>query len=84
MAGNAPIVGPKRHDHELPGVATTMKDDRSFHLSRIYAKGWNAAKALSSDYLAELDAKSIAAMNPYRIEDERRRWKEGFAAAAIR
>ncbi len=68
----------------MSGVSTTMKNDQSFALSRIYAKGWNAAKAVSPDRLGELDAKNIAAMNPYRIEDERRRWQEGFAAGAIR
>ncbi len=83
MAGKAPLVA-KRQENQSSSDSTVMKIDQSFNLSRIYAKGWNAAKALSSDRLGELDAKSIAAMNPYRIEDERRRWQEGFAAAAIR
>ena len=59
-----------------------MSNDQSFRLSRIYAKGWNAAKALSSDNLLDLDAEKIAAMNPYRQEDERLRWAEGFAGGA--
>ncbi|HEY5048270.1 MAG TPA: hypothetical protein VII49_09640 [Rhizomicrobium sp.] len=51
-------------------------------MSRIYATGWNAAKALSTDCLADLDADKIAAMNPYRNDDERRRWNEGFEGGA--
>ena len=61
-----------------------MNSDRSFLLSRIYAKGWNKAKALSSDTLLDLDSEKIAAMNPYRLEDERSRWTEGFAGGALR
>jgi hypothetical protein len=61
-----------------------MNAERSFHLSRIYAKGWNAAKAMTSDELSDLSAAEIANLNPYRQEDERHRWREGFAGGAIR
>jgi hypothetical protein len=61
-----------------------MTNNPSFDLSRIYAKGWNAAKALSSDDLLDLSAERLSAMNPYRLEEERRRWREGFAAGAIK
>ena len=61
-----------------------MNTDQSFNLSRIYAKGWNAAKAMTSDELLDLDAKKIAELNPYRQEDERKRWREGFAGGSIR
>jgi len=63
-------------------TANKMENDHSFRLSRIYATGWNAAKALSTDCLADLDADKIAAMNPYRNDDERRRWNEGFEGGA--
>lgn len=83
MAGKTPLVA-KRQVHQLSSTSTIMKSDHSFQLSRIYAKGWNMAKALSSDRLDGLDEQGIAAMNPYRIEDERRRWQQGFAAGALR
>jgi hypothetical protein len=61
-----------------------MNTDQSFNLSRIYAKGWNAAKAMTSDDLQDLSAEKLVAMNPYRAEDERKRWAEGFACGAIK
>ncbi len=61
-----------------------MAKNPSFELSRIYAKGWNAAKALSSDDILDITAEKLAAMNPYRLEEERLRWREGFAAGAIK
>jgi hypothetical protein len=69
---------------EHPLTTTIVNTDRSFHLSRIYAMGWNAAKAMTSDALADLDAKTIASLNPCRQEDERKRWREGFAGGSIR
>jgi hypothetical protein len=65
-------------------MTTTMNTDKSFNLSRIYAKGWNAAKSMTSDELLDLDAEKISAMNPYRLEDERQRWREGFAGGSIK
>jgi hypothetical protein len=61
-----------------------MNHEQSFHLSRIYAKGWNAAKAMTSDQIQSLNAAKISAMNPYSQEDERHRWREGFAGGSIR
>ena len=61
-----------------------MNIDQSFNLSRIYAKGWNAAKAMSADDILDLNAEKVAAMNPYQGEDERKRWAEGFACGAIK
>lgn len=66
----------------MPTPVNDIGDGRSFLLSRIYAKGWNAAKVLTSDRLAELDSEKIAALNPYRLEDERQRWTEGFSAGS--
>jgi hypothetical protein len=71
-------------EHHLRESTTQMNIDRSFHLSRIYAKGWNAAKALTSDALLDLSAEKVAAMNPYRAEDERKRWAVGFASGSIK
>ncbi|MGD0190584.1 MAG: hypothetical protein ABSD74_07570 [Rhizomicrobium sp.] len=68
----------------MPTTTTMTNTDQSFSLSRIYAKGWNAAKAMTSDELLDLDAKKIAELNPYRQEDERQRWREGFAGGSIR
>jgi len=65
-------------------MSTTTSNDQSFHLSRIYAKGWNAAKAFASDDPLELSAEKLAAMNPYRLENERQRWSEGFADGAAK
>lgn len=78
----APTPTP-RQQRPLRNTSKDTGNDRSFQLSRIYAKGWNKAKALSSDNLLDLDSEKIAAMNPYRLEDERRRWIEGFAAGSL-
>ncbi len=43
----------------------------AFHLSRIYAQGWNAGRGLDT-------AQQI---NPYPTEPARGRWQEGFANA---
>jgi hypothetical protein len=76
-----PLPHPKHHSRE---ASTPMNIDQSFYLSRIYAKGWNAAKALTSDALLDLNAEKVAAMNPCRAEDERKRWAEGFASGSIK
>ena len=62
----------------------SVKSDSSFELSRIYARGWNAAKSLSSDDLLNLSAEKIAAMNPYQIDEQRMRWRDGFVGGAAR
>jgi hypothetical protein len=46
----------------------------AFHMSRIYAEGWNAARRLLPD--------GTIVSNPYRTEPERARWDQGFAEAA--
>lgn len=44
-----------------------------FRASRIYAQGWNAARAASL---------GKAALNPYTPGPEHARWDQGFAEAA--
>lgn len=58
-----------------------MIGDRSFHLSRIYAEGWNAANHLSANESDDLNLWKVAALNPYTNEPERSRWSDGFAKA---
>jgi hypothetical protein len=58
-----------------------MSTESDFRLSRIYAKGWNAAGRLTADEAAGLDDKSVAALNPYASEADRVRWSEGFLKA---
>lgn len=58
-----------------------MSASADFRLSRIYAKGWNAAGRLTSNQVAALDSASVAVLNPYTVETDRARWTEGFAKA---
>ena len=55
-------------------------DSSAFQLSRIYRQGWNAAKKLVADGAVDADAKTGAALNPYRTRtaEERERWAQGF------
>jgi hypothetical protein len=55
-----------------------------FKLSRIYAEGWNMAKALPADESADIQLDRVAALNPYAAEPERSRWDEGFSNALER
>jgi hypothetical protein len=55
-----------------------MTGGKSFKLSRIYAEGWNAASRLSAEESESLNARDVAALNPYATEPERTRWSEGF------
>lgn len=57
---------------------TSSPRDMDFRYSRIYAQGWNAARSLVK---TGNDAADAAALNPYRLENERARWNEGFAKA---
>ena len=59
-------------------VKKTIAEPSAFALSRIHAQGWNAAKGLSSDDRAMLDAARISELNPYPTGAERVRWHEGF------
>ena len=58
-----------------------MSGISDFRLSRIYAEGWNAAKKLSSDAHAALNAGRVADLNPYTHVSEKARWNDGFRAA---
>lgn len=49
----------------------------TFELSRIYGRGWNAAKKLLADGRAA-NAKQAAKLNPYSSGEERARWTKGF------
>jgi hypothetical protein len=51
----------------------------AFHLSRIYAQGWNAARRCSGK--VRDDPQMAAALNPYPSEPEHTRWSEGFSKA---
>jgi hypothetical protein len=50
----------------------------AFELSRIYGRGWNAAKQLLADSAGDLDPKQTATLNPYHLSEERTRWSKGF------
>ena len=55
-----------------------MEDNTAYRLSRIQAEGWNAARGFLHD---DLDAAKIAALNPYRGDQEMARWTVGFTDA---
>jgi hypothetical protein len=55
-----------------------MTDSEAFRLSRIHAEGWNAARRVAPDGLADLGEAGIAALNPYASDPERSRWEAGF------
>ena len=52
-----------------------MSDLTAFRRSRIYAQGWNAARAPRTR-----GAPSKDAVNPYPSEPEKSRWDEGYGA----
>jgi hypothetical protein len=60
---------------------TTLSD---FELSRIYAQGWRAAKALTFDECESLSPAEAARLNPHKREPARARWQQGFAGALQR
>ena len=53
-----------------------MSDLTAFRRSRIYAQGWNAARAPRTRGALSKDA-----VNPYPSEPEKSRWDEGYANA---
>jgi hypothetical protein len=55
--------------------------DDDFRLSRVQAEGWNAARRMPVDDLAQIDAAKIALLNPYAKDAERTRWSTGFTNA---
>ena len=52
-----------------------------FHLSRIYAEGWRAARNFSVGECDLLNSRQVAELNPYASEPARSRWNEGFIKA---
>lgn len=58
-----------------------MKPVTVYRLSRIQAEGWNAARSVSGDDLADFDTAKIEALNPYPADPERARWLTGFKSA---
>ena len=52
--------------------AEPVADLSAFRKSRIYAEGWNAARASAKP-----------GENPYKTEPERSRWLEGFTMRAL-
>ncbi|HEX3432106.1 MAG TPA: hypothetical protein VHT03_14595 [Rhizomicrobium sp.] len=55
--------------------------DNAFHLSRVEAEGWNAARRVPVAHLAAFNDAKVAALNPYPGEPERCRWNAGFTKA---
>ena len=64
----------------VASAMTIAAGPASFHLSRVYAQGWNAARQLSAD--TPVDPKTMATLNPYTSEPERTRWNQGFVNAS--
>ena len=56
-----------------------MKES-DFHLSRVHAAGWNAARHFPSGS-GEPDDGQIDALNPHKRDPERARWLMGFHGA---
>ena len=55
-----------------------MDQNTPFHLSRVQAEGWNAARKYLLD---DIDEAKIAALNPYKASEEKARWHAGFTGA---
>jgi len=51
---------------------TRLTREENFRLSRVYAKGWNAARSQSL---------GPAPSNPFTSQPERDRWAEGYSGA---
>lgn len=62
-------------------MSELSSEDHTFKLSRIYAQGWNAAKASLASGNGDIDAGQVAMRNPYRDSEERSRWLKGFMEA---
>lgn len=52
----------------------TEADKTAYRLSRIFAEGWNSARAASRN--------QEPISNPYDTEPERTRWNDGYAKAS--
>ena len=60
-----------------------LRHAENFHLSRVQAEGWAAARK----YLNggdPCDAAKVSSLNPYKTEAERLRWFAGFNSALDR
>lgn len=55
--------------------------DKAYMLSRIYAKGWIAARAIPANDDAEDIRNRASELNPYENEPERSHWCAGFVSA---
>jgi hypothetical protein len=64
--------------HASKTVMTRLSPEALFRRSRVYAQGWNAARAWS---LRRGPAPVKAVTNPYSAEPEQSRWNEGYTAA---
>lgn len=53
---------------------TNLTREENFRLSRVYAKGWNAARSQSLDPVK-------TPPNPFATQPERDRWNEGYNGA---
>lgn len=60
-----------------------MTEIRSYHLSRVYAAGWNAGRRHPFDEDSSIVTEAEA-INPYVEADERERWAQGFIDATSR
>lgn len=58
-------------------------ESSAFQLSRIYGRGWNAAKQWLADHAGDANPKRAAALNPYEAPEERSRWTNGFEAGLL-
>ena len=58
-----------------------MKTKDAYHLSRIQAEGWNAARAYQSNDPGDFDEAAIDALCPYPGDPEKARWVTGFRSA---
>lgn len=55
--------------------------DGSYKLSRIYAKGWIAARSMPANDDVESIRNRATALNPFTKDPEKSRWNAGFIAA---
>jgi hypothetical protein len=58
--------------------------DGTYQLSRIFAKGWAAARATPANDDADDIQARAGELNPYTKEPEKSRWSAGFVAALER
>ncbi len=66
---------------QFMATRSSSTDDEIFKLSRIYARGWNAANTMSANDYSQINPAKLTALNPYASEPQRSRWNDGFQAA---